>query len=557
MSATPAGPYQGFMVNYTPHDSGKDANREDTIPYGTAQLLQDRPTEIRYHSDITQPPFGSPSTFITNHSPPRQPVSHYNTQGYRLSPIQGSRKRQRTDNEPKANEDTDHDYGYRAILQNLPMSAPSASAGESTDLTYVGHVGPSSSHQTSNQDYIQVALPQQHHHHRLPSQSLVTTSSGEGSELAGPYLPQMDLSFMNLPGVPKPYPAPERPNTRFSPEEDELLIDVKERLKYSWKQIGEFFPGRKHQTLQVRYCTKLKERDVVWDDALDQKLKKALEDYEGNKWAHVSRKLGPGIPPAAYRTELPPIKKMTHHQRSSYWVIHPANHRRSGQSGFKLAQPQTSKLPLLPQTPRVIHPITSRTMFLQRTASALARRSPARAFTLAQRPFSSSIIRSNEKKWTPKQEGKILTFEEIKGEDDLFAPGAKSGTVPTDIEQATGLERLELIGKMQGIDIFDMRPLDASRKGSIEDPIIVNSAGDEQYAGCTGFPADSHQVNWLTVSRERPIERCLECGNVVKMNYIGPEEDPHSHDHDHGHHHPPHVEPKTFADYVKPDYWYR
>jgi hypothetical protein len=54
---------------------------------------------------------------------------------------------------------------------------------------------------------------------------------------------------------------------------------------------------------------------------------------------------------------------------------------------------------------------------------------------------------------------------EIKTEDDLLPPGAKPGTIPTDIEQATGLERLELIGKMQGIDIFDMRPLDASRKG--------------------------------------------------------------------------------------------
>lgn len=56
-------------------------------------------------------------------------------------------------------------------------------------------------------------------------------------------------------------------------------------------------------------------------------------------------------------------------------------------------------------------------------------------------------------------------YIEIKGESDLLAPGAKPGTIPTDIEQATGLERLELIGKMQGIDIFDMRPLDASRKG--------------------------------------------------------------------------------------------
>ncbi|KAJ5921413.1 hypothetical protein N7466_009739 [Penicillium verhagenii] len=184
-------------------------------------------------------------------------------------------------------------------------------------------------------------------------------------------------------------------------------------------------------------------------------------------------------------------------------------------------------------------------MFLQRTATALARRSPARAITLAQRPFSSSIVRNNDKKWAVKDEGKILSFDEIKDESDLLPP-------------ATGLERLELIGKMQGIDIFDMRPLDASRKGTLEDPIMVPGAGEEQYAGCTGYPVDSHQVNWLTVSRERPIERCNECGNVVKLNYIGPETDhSHDHDHDHGHHHPPHVEPKTFADYVKPEYWYR
>lgn len=35
--------------------------------------------------------------------------------------------------------------------------------------------------------------------------------------------------------------------------------------------------------------------------------------------------------------------------------------------------------------------------------------------------------------------------------------------------------------------------------GTIDDPIIVNGAGDEQYAGCTGYPVDSHQVIWLTV----------------------------------------------------------
>ena len=45
-------------------------------------------------------------------------------------------------------------------------------------------------------------------------------------------------------------------------------------------------------------------------------------------------------------------------------------------------------------------------------------------------------------------------------------PGAAPGTVPTDLEQATGLERLEILGKMQGIDIFDMRPLPSDRVGT-------------------------------------------------------------------------------------------
>ncbi|KAL8812447.1 MAG: hypothetical protein Q9223_001606 [Gallowayella weberi] len=84
--------------------------------------------------------------------------------------------------------------------------------------------------------------------------------------------------------------------------------------------------------------------------------------------------------------------------------------------------------------------------------------------------------------------------------------------------------------------------------GTLKDPIIVKSAGDEQYCGCTGCPADSHTVKWLTTSRKRPIERCPECGSVYKMEYVGPPDDPH----DHGHH--GHEEPKTFADYVRPEY---
>lgn len=79
--------------------------------------------------------------------------------------------------------------------------------------------------------------------------------------------------------------------------------------------------------------------------------------------------------------------------------------------------------------------------------------------------------------------------------------------------------------------------------GTLKNPIVVKSYGDEQYIGCTGCPADTHVVIWLTTSRERPQERCPECGSVYEMEYVGPADaghhdahahDAHGHD-DHGH----------------------
>lgn len=101
-----------------------------------------------------------------------------------------------------------------------------------------------------------------------------------------------------------------------------------------------------------------------------------------------------------------------------------------------------------------------------------------------------------------------VPIADVKTIDDLVGPGAKAGTVPTDMEQSTGMERLEILGKMEGVDIFDMRPLDASRKGTLAEPILVRSAGEEQFAGCTGYPADSHGVIWLTVRCNIFLWRC-------------------------------------------------
>ncbi|KAK3994225.1 cytochrome c oxidase subunit VB-domain-containing protein [Cladorrhinum sp. PSN332] len=183
-------------------------------------------------------------------------------------------------------------------------------------------------------------------------------------------------------------------------------------------------------------------------------------------------------------------------------------------------------------------------MFLQRSAIAVARR--AAVTPAVRRTLATTVVRRD----ADVPEKKIKSFHEVKTPNDLFGPGTPVGQVPTDLEQSTGVERLEILGKMEGVDVFDMRPLDASRLGTLANPVLVRSAGDEQYAGCTGVPADSHNVIWLTMSRERPIERCPECGSVYKMEYIGPQDDHHGHDHHHGF-----EEPKTFADLVKPEYY--
>ncbi|KAL1591214.1 hypothetical protein WHR41_00508 [Cladosporium halotolerans] len=206
-------------------------------------------------------------------------------------------------------------------------------------------------------------------------------------------------------------------------------------------------------------------------------------------------------------------------------------------------------------------------MFARRAVSTVARRAvvarpmvPARSFANSMRRFDSGTHGDPK----PGEQSKHMKpFEEITSEHDLMPEGGKPGTIPTDLEQATGLERLEILGKMQGVDIFDMTPLDASRKGTLEDPIVVKSFGDEQYLGCTGYPADSHVVIWLTTSRDRPIERCPECGSVYKMEYVGPPESHDTHGHsEHGHDihdssdgaHNYEGEPKTMADFVRPEY---
>ncbi|KAG8213130.1 cytochrome c oxidase polypeptide IV, partial [Butyriboletus roseoflavus] len=111
----------------------------------------------------------------------------------------------------------------------------------------------------------------------------------------------------------------------------------------------------------------------------------------------------------------------------------------------------------------------------------------------------------------------------------LFGPGGKPGEIPTDEQQATGLERFQLLGEMEGYDAFDLQPLDSSRVGTLQDPIKVYSLDTERIIGCTGSPADSHELHWMNL-RQHKNRRCPECGSVYKLDYHGPEHhDAHHH----------------------------
>ncbi|GAA5820632.1 hypothetical protein JCM3770_003559 [Rhodotorula araucariae] len=129
----------------------------------------------------------------------------------------------------------------------------------------------------------------------------------------------------------------------------------------------------------------------------------------------------------------------------------------------------------------------------------------------AVRPFASALPRFSDHQ-----------------EPIIQGSGGKPGEVPTDLEQATGLERFELLHKLQGEEAFSLEPLEVPRLGTLDDPIMVFSLDHERIVGCTGFPVDSHDTILFPVGKDKPV-RCPECGCAYQTDFQGVE-------HDHGHH---------------------
>lgn len=106
-----------------------------------------------------------------------------------------------------------------------------------------------------------------HHHHRLPNRSPPSTKHrSDYNDEANDDEERDASSVVGQPGMPEPALKPRGPKVKFSPEDDILLVRLKETKNLTWKQIADFFPGRSSGTLQVRYCTKLKAKTIVWTE---------------------------------------------------------------------------------------------------------------------------------------------------------------------------------------------------------------------------------------------------------------------------------------------------
>ncbi|KAK4138147.1 hypothetical protein BT67DRAFT_446320 [Trichocladium antarcticum] len=142
-----------------------------------------------------------------------------------------------------------------------------------------------------------VSEPPTHHHHRLPDTSPpAKTMRGDEGSLGGA------LSMVGQAGMPLPAPRPRGPKLKFTPEDDQLLIDLKENRKLTWKQIADFFPGRSSGTLQVRYCTKLKAKTTQWTS--ETAILKHRTRSSGRQCTPTRRKSGASSPTGSGQASL-------------------------------------------------------------------------------------------------------------------------------------------------------------------------------------------------------------------------------------------------------------
>ncbi|KAM8972772.1 cytochrome c oxidase subunit 5B, mitochondrial [Pelodytes ibericus] len=91
---------------------------------------------------------------------------------------------------------------------------------------------------------------------------------------------------------------------------------------------------------------------------------------------------------------------------------------------------------------------------------------------------------------------------------------AAGGGMPTDQEQATGLEKEIMTAQAHGADPYSILP-PRPYGGTKEDPHIVPSITNKRIVGCICEP-DNTAVIWFWLHQGEP-QRCPSCGSHYKL----------------------------------------
>ncbi|KAJ5601947.1 Myb-like transcription factor [Penicillium lagena] len=280
MSATLAYPYRGFAITYSHHDLDKVNNHEDMLVYNHSQPCANRSPEGfapegPHLSSIAPYPPTRPAALSHPDDEP-QPVlmesqqmrsreisgQYHHSSTFELSPLRDTQERSWSANADNSSHHMGHRVGHQPSSQQTLLNYGSSPPISSSEMLYPV---PSDHSPTHPPDY-SLSLPQPHHHHCLPQQASIRYGVDPRVGSPSPSLPGPAPNVVGQPGMPIPASRPRGPKLKFTREEDILLVELKEIKNLTWKQIADFFPGRTSGTLQVRYCTKLKTKDVIWTE---------------------------------------------------------------------------------------------------------------------------------------------------------------------------------------------------------------------------------------------------------------------------------------------------
>ncbi|XP_077354553.1 cytochrome c oxidase subunit 5B, mitochondrial-like [Festucalex cinctus] len=93
--------------------------------------------------------------------------------------------------------------------------------------------------------------------------------------------------------------------------------------------------------------------------------------------------------------------------------------------------------------------------------------------------------------------------------------GMADGGIPTNEEQATGLERAIMEAAKKGLDPFNTLPAKTDRAGTKDDPHLVPSINSKRIVGCI-CEEDATSVVWFWL-HQGEAQRCPSCGVHYKL----------------------------------------